>query len=69
MQFSNYDWPQRAQVLASLMPAKPEGLSTKKFLVAKDSPPSLPLTFERGRMRRYVEEEVAMTISSCVLVT
>lgn len=68
MQFSNNDWPQKAQVLVSLVPAKPEEFSTKKFLVAKDCPP-LPLSLERDRMRRYIEEEVAMIISHCVLVT
>lgn len=69
MQFSNDDLPQKAQVLASLMPVKPEGLLTKKFLVAEDSPPSLPVALQRDHMRNYVEEEVAVTISNCVLVT
>lgn len=68
MQFSNDDLPQKAQVLASLMPAKPEGLLTKKFLVAEDSSPSLSLPLQRDYMRSHVEEEVAMTISNCVPV-
>lgn len=61
MQFSDDDWPQKAQVLSSLVPEK-SGLSNKKFLVAKDSPPSLPLTLGRGSMNKYVGEEVDMTL-------
>lgn len=68
VQVSDDDWPQKPQVFSSLMPEKP-GLFDKKFLVAKDSPPSSPLTLERGSMKKYVGEEVDMTLYNCILVT
>jgi len=51
------------------MPAQQEGLSTKKLLMAEDSSPALLIALERDRMRRYTEEEVAVIVSSSVLVT